>query len=135
MGNLKRPFDESNRLDGYKPVTPESSPKAPPSERGASSTPSVSMKQTARVDDDYASKYLTQPHESYPRKIYISREFHTRIEMIVNLLGKGEVKLTLSGFLHNILSEHFAQYGEEINRLLKENFDSKISFGKTKNEK
>ena len=134
MGNIKRPFDESNRLEGYQPVTPDLSPrpaatdKEPSAKTKASSAP-------REEKSDYATKYLNQPQEVFPKKIYISKEFHSRIDMIVKILGNGDVKLTLSGFLHNILSEHFTKYGGEIDRLLRENFDSRISFAKTKNGK
>lgn len=134
MGSVKRPFDESNRLDGYQPVTPDLSPRAATADK----KPSEKTKpvQVSLGDkSDYAFRYLNQPQEVYPKKIYISREFHSRIDMIVKILGNGDLKLTLSGFLHNILAEHFAKYEGEIDRLLRENFDSRISFANSRNEK
>lgn len=138
MDKIKRPFDESNRLEGYQPVTPDLSPRPAEPNNEPSAKPKVAAARSESKPGnatDYSTKYLNQPQEVYPKKIYISKEFHSRIDMIVKILGNGDVKLTLSGFLHNILTEHFTKYGDEIDRLLRENFDSRVSFGKTKNEK
>ncbi|MCS3352803.1 DUF3408 domain-containing protein [Bacteroides uniformis] len=49
---------------------------------------------------------------------YISRENHSRISMIVNVLGEG--RLTIADYLENVLAEHFRLQREEINRMLDE---------------
>jgi hypothetical protein B2_21071 len=49
---------------------------------------------------------------------YISQENHSRISMIVNVLGEG--RLTIADYLENVLAEHFRLQREEINRMLDE---------------
>ena len=125
-----KPFTDENFLDGYEPITPDLSAKEPPPEQCENNV-NVS-KQSISETGDYSHRFLTQPRGVFPKKIYICTEFHETIETIVRLLGKGDVNLTLSGFLHNILSEHFEKYGDEIDRLLKERFESKRPLGKSK---
>lgn len=125
-----KPFSDENFLDGYEPITPDLTVKEPPPERSEDNTALTS--QCSAETGDYSQRFLTQPRGVFPKKIYICVEFHETIETIVKILGKGDVNLTLSGFLHNILSEHFEKYGDEIDRLLQERFESKRPLGKSK---
>ena len=125
-----KPFSDDNFLDGYEPITPDLSAKEPPS--GQSEDNETDSSQVCVETGDYSQRFLTQPRGVFPKKIYICVEFHETIETIVRILGKGDVNLTLSGFLHNILSEHFEKYGDEIDRLLQERFESKRPLGKSK---
>ena len=126
--NIVKPFSEENFLDGYEPITPDLSSKGPPPERSEDNDSG----HIRTGKGDYSQRFLTQPRGVFPKKIYICIEFHEIIETIVKMLGKGDVNLTLSGFLHNILSEHFEKYGDEIDRLLQERFESKRPLGKSK---
>lgn len=125
-----KPFSDENFLDGYEPITPDLSAKEPPAERSEDNE--TDSAKIVAGKGDYSQRFLTQPRGVFPKKIYICIEFHEIIETIVKMLGKGDVNLTLSGFLHNILSEHFEKYGDEIDRLLQERFESKRPLGKSK---
>lgn len=125
-----KPFSDENFLDGYEPITPDLSVKEPPPERSEDNE--TDSAKIVAGKGDYSQRFLTQPRGVFPKKIYICIEFHEIIETIVKMLGKGDVNLTLSGFLHNILSEHFEKYGDEIDRLLQERFESKRPLGKSK---
>lgn len=46
---------------------------------------------------------------------YIIKEFHQNIINIVFMLGEG--KITISDYLHNVLKEHFLNFGEDIKAL------------------
>lgn len=127
---IVKPFSEENFLDGYEPITPDLSAKEPPPVRSEKNGNDSGHIRTGK--GDYSQRFLTQPRGVFPKKIYICVEFHEIIETIVKILGKGDVNLTLSGFLHNILSEHFEKYGDEIDRLLQERFESKRPLGKSK---
>lgn len=127
---LVRPFNDENYLDGYEPITPDLTAKEPPpKQEGNNERVTKAHKSSGQ---DYSERFLSQPRGVFPKKIYICAEFHETIETIVRFLGKGEINLTLSGFLHNILSEHFQEYGDEIDRLLQERFESKRPLGKSK---
>lgn len=125
-----KPFSDENFLDGYEPITPDLSAKEPPPERSEDNDNDSGHFKIG--GGDYSQRFLSQPRGVFPKKIYICVEFHEIIETIVKILGKGDVNLTLSGFLHNILSEHFEKYGDEIDRLLLERFESKRPLGKSK---
>ena len=49
--------------------------------------------------------------------MYIRKEFHERINRIVQVIGKNE--LSLYSYLDNVLEQHFATYQEEISELYK----------------
>lgn len=130
MGKQKivAPFSEDNFLDGYKPITPDLSP-------GNGNDQSQDKKDSSgrsRVETDYRNRFLIQPRETYPKKIYLTSHWHDQLELIVKMVGKGDVNLTLSGLLHNILTAHFQEYGGEIDRLLRESFESKRPMGKAR---
>lgn len=125
-----KPFSEDNYLDGYEPITPNLSAKEPPPKQNKDNE--KDLHQISSVAGDYSQRFLIQPRGVFPKKIYICAEFHEIIETIVKILGKGDINLTLSGFLHNILSEHFEKYGDEIDRLIQERFESKRPLGKSK---
>ncbi|HZW78633.1 DUF3408 domain-containing protein [Flavobacterium dauae] len=65
----------------------------------------------------YRSKFLT-PTEFLARNgktVYISKEFHQKLSQLVFMLGGG--RLTLADYLHNLLQDHFDDYGAEMNKL------------------
>lgn len=48
--------------------------------------------------------------------MYISKETHYRISMIVRLLGNGEV--TIADFTENVVREYLRTHRDELNRML-----------------
>ena len=46
---------------------------------------------------------------------YIRDENHERIQHIVHIIGKN--KITLSGYIDNVLAEHFASHKDEMTKL------------------
>lgn len=54
------------------------------------------------------------------KMIYIRPEFHEWIAKIAHVIGKNQ--LTLSGYIDNVLAEHFKDYEGEISRLYEENY-------------
>jgi len=73
----------------------------------------------------YKSTFLN-PTEFVARSgktVYISKEFHKRLSLLVFMLGGGE--LTLSDYLQNLLKHHFEDYREEIKEIYK-NMDKPI---------
>ena len=49
-------------------------------------------------------------------QVYISKETHYRISMIVRLLGNGEV--TIADFTENVVREYLRTHRDELNRML-----------------
>ena len=50
------------------------------------------------------------------RQVYISKETHYKISMIVRLLGNGEV--TIADFTENVVREYLRTHRDELNRML-----------------
>ena len=50
------------------------------------------------------------------KQVYISKETHYRISMIVSLLGNGEV--TIADFTENVVREYLRTHRDELNRML-----------------
>ena len=50
------------------------------------------------------------------KQVYISKETHYRISMIVRLLGNGEV--TIADFTENVVREYLRTHRDELNRML-----------------
>lgn len=50
------------------------------------------------------------------KQVYISKETHYRISMIVHLLGNGEV--TIADFTENVVREYLRTHRDELNRML-----------------
>lgn len=73
----------------------------------------------------YKSSFL-KPTELVARNgksVYISPEFHANLSRIVFMLGGG--KMTISDYLHNLLKNHFEEFGEDI-RTIYENMNKPI---------
>lgn len=69
--------------------------------------------------DHYKSTFLS-PTDFVARSgktVYISKELHKRLKLLVFMLGGGE--LTLSDYLQNILQHHLKDYREEIKEVNK----------------
>lgn len=65
----------------------------------------------------YKSTFLN-PTEFVARSgktVYISKDFHKRLSLLVFMLGGGE--LTLSDYLQNLIQNHFDDYREEIKEI------------------
>ena len=50
------------------------------------------------------------------KQVYISKDTHDKIAMLVRWLGNGEV--TIADFTENVLSEFFRTHRDELNRML-----------------
>lgn len=66
--------------------------------------------------DQYKSTFLI-PTEFRARDgstVYISKEFHQKLNLIVFMIGE---KMSLTDYMHNLLKDHFEVYGAEITAL------------------
>ena len=54
----------------------------------------------------------------YGKAVYIRKEFHERIQRIVQTIGKNEV--TLYSYIDNVLAAHFEKYQQEITKEYKD---------------
>lgn len=52
--------------------------------------------------------------------IYVRKEYHDRIQRIIQVIGKNE--LSLFAYIDHVLTHHFEMYEEEIRKLYKKNY-------------
>lgn len=75
--------------------------------------PKVSPETKSRPSD-YDSLFLKNSEETarYGKTIYIRKEFHERIQRIVQTLGGNQV--SLYSYIDNVLAHHFDMYQDDI---------------------
>ena len=73
----------------------------------------MKMKQSAAYD----SVFLQRNEIKTRQCVYISREVHTKISKIVNVITDKEV--TVGGYIDKVLAQHLELHKDEINELYK----------------
>ena len=53
------------------------------------------------------------------KTVYVRKEYHERIQLILRVIGKDEV--SLFSYIYNVLAHHFNTFQEEIKKLYKQN--------------
>ena len=75
----------------------------------------------AKKEADYSSLFLKEA--AIPARIgktvYIRKEYHERILLILRVIGKDEV--SLFSYIDNVLSHHFEMFQEDIQKLYNQN--------------
>ncbi len=59
------------------------------------------------------------PPARFGKSVYIRKEYHDRISQIVSVIGANEV--SLFGYIDNVLTHHFENFGDDITQLFKKN--------------
>lgn len=67
---------------------------------------------------DYRKTFLTAPKLEDRKPVFISRETRDSLDKIARRLG--DRKMSVSGFLENMVKHHLEEYKDEVNRLYKE---------------
>ena len=95
---------------------PESTEKTESSETVQASEPTKRTTQRQRKESmaEYRQMFLTPPKIVDRQTIFISRELRDRIDRIVRQIG--DRKLSVSGFVQNVLQRHLDVYGDDIER-------------------
>lgn len=73
---------------------------------------------------DYPAVFLCRYELKSRQGIYIEKETNETIKRIVHNIGSE--RLTVSGFIENVLKHHFELYKEEINNLYESKFSKPI---------
>jgi hypothetical protein len=71
---------------------------------------------------EYESLFIREsdlPPARFGKSVYIRKEYHDRISQIVSVIGLNEV--SLFGYIDNILTHHFDNFGDEITQSFKKN--------------
>ncbi len=139
--NLDVQIDTASFLDSIRPEMPPSA--APVEKVGTPPAPAdypAEKKKAARNENrrKAANAFVIPPIENEEdyleifikgaetaarsgKMAYVRREYHDRIMRITRVIGKD--KLTLSGYLDHVLTQHFLQCGDVIKRLYDKNYE------------
>lgn len=81
--------------------------------------PSPKTIRTALVD--FIRKFLT-PYKCEGRQgVYIDKELHQKISVIVGIAGKRQ--LTVGNYIDNVLKEHFEKHSDEVKTYLQKSYN------------
>ena len=78
--------------------------------------------QTQHVKQEYESLFIREtdlPPARFGKSVYIRKEHHERISQIISVIGSNEV--SLFGYIDNVLTHHFENFGDEITQSFKKN--------------
>ena len=59
------------------------------------------------------------PPARFGKSVYIRKEYHDRISQIISVIGANEV--SLFGYIDNVLTHHFENFGDDIIQSFKKN--------------
>lgn len=78
-------------------------------------------RKTRNKEQDYRSLFLKEA--AIPARIgktvYVRKEYHERIQLILRVIGKDEV--SLFSYIDNVLAHHFDMFQEDIKKLYEQN--------------
>ena len=83
------------------------------------------MSETKAAAADYRGKYLKRKEIKTCQCVYISREIHTKISKIVNILA-AEKGISIGGYIDTVLAQHLKEHREAINTLYKKQLNNLI---------
>jgi hypothetical protein len=80
-------------------------------------------KRTKRAGQhEYESLFIREsdlPPARFGKSVYIRKEYHDRISQIISVIGVNEV--SLFGYIDNVLTHHFENFGDDITQSFKKN--------------
>ena len=78
---------------------------------------------TKRVrQQEYETLFIHEsdlPPARFGKSVYIRKEYHDRISQIISVIGSKEI--SLFGYIDNVLTHHFENFGDDIVQLFKKN--------------
>ena len=110
------------KRDGSIQPTNDAQPPVQPSNEETVSTEKVQEPQKEatrkkKQNAGYDSVFLQRNEIKTRQCVYISREVHTKISKIVNVIADKEV--TVGGYIDTVLAQHLELHKDEINELYK----------------
>lgn len=117
--------DENGKTDEAEAIQSENDD----TENGLAVKPEEPEKQLSRRKKnqngiDYPSVFLCRYELKSRQGIYIEKETNETVKQIVHSIG--DARLTVSGFIENVLKHHFEMYKDEINNLYESKFRKPI---------
>ena len=139
--NLDVQIDTASFLDSIRPEMPPSATRVEkaetppvltdsPADRKKAArnesrrkTSSASVIPPIENEEDYLDMFIkgAETAARSGKMAYVRKEYHDRIMRITRGIGKD--KLTLSGYLDHVLTQHFLQCGDVIKKLYDKNYE------------
>jgi len=88
----------------------------------ASEQPKEETRTKRAKQQEYESLFIREsdlPPARFGKSVYIRKEYHDRISQIISVIGVNEV--SLFGYIDNVLTHHFENFGDEITQSFKKN--------------
>ncbi|MDR2146327.1 MAG: DUF3408 domain-containing protein [Tannerella sp.] len=121
---LQSIYERDNGIAGV-PPKPQAQPVASPETEQQPEMPEKPKeeKRSGRTgQQQYESLFIREsdlPPARFGKSVYIRREYHDRISQIISVIGSNEV--SLFGYIDNVLTHHFENFGDDIVRSFKKN--------------
>lgn len=120
-------IDETDLLQSvYEQSNPPVSPKVTENQEKTADTVPEQPKEENRTkrarQQEYESLFIREtdlPPARFGKSVYIRKEYHDRISQIISVIGSNEV--SLFGYIDNVLTHHFENFGDEITQSFKKN--------------
>ena len=113
--------DERENTDDSVNETPGDAPGADDAGYVEAATEKPSPKTIRTALADFIRKYLT-PYKCEGRQgVYIDRELHRKISVIVGIAGKRQ--LTVGNYIDNVLKEHLERHADEVKTYLQKSYN------------
>ena len=86
----------------------------------------MKTKKKIRKQTDYTALFIRQSEETarLGKTVYVRREFHDRIQKIVQVIGCNEV--SLFSYIDNVLAHHFDNFQEDISQTYKQRVSNDV---------
>jgi hypothetical protein len=120
---LQSIYEKDNGISTVPPQT-QAQPVSPP-ETEITEMPEKPKEEnrTKRArQQEYESLFIREsdlPPARFGKSVYIRKEYHDRISQIISVIGSNEV--SLFGYIDNVLTHHFENFGDDITQSFKKN--------------
>ena len=113
--------NEKGKADGTANETVRDVSDAGGADRSEVVTEKTSPKTIRTALADFIRKFLT-PYKCEGRQgVYIDKELHQKISVIVGIAGKRQ--LTVGNYIDNVLKEHFEKHADEVKTYLQKSYN------------
>ena len=113
--------DEKGKADGTANETVRDVSYAGGADRSEVVTEKTSPKTIRTALADFIRRFLT-PYKCEGRQgVYIDKELHQKISVIVGIAGKRQ--LTVGNYIDNVLKEHFEKHADEVKTYLQKSYN------------
>jgi hypothetical protein len=127
---LQSIYERDNGISSA-PVKPQAQPVASLTAKQQSETTGMPKEAKEEKEEKRSKRAGQQEYESlfiresdlpparFGKSVYIRKEYHDRISQIISVIGVNEV--SLFGYIDNVLTHHFENFGDDITQSFRKN--------------